>query len=184
MKCNWCLSEPIYIRYHDEEWGRPVHDDQKHFENLILELMHSGLSWLTVLRKRDHFRKAFENFDPYSVALFDEEKIEELLQNAGIIRHRKKIEAAVHNAKLFIQIQKEFGSFDQFIWQFVNDKIVDHHYQDLSQIPAKTELSDQISKELKQRGFKFLGSVTIYSYLQASGLINDHIEACEMKYVK
>jgi DNA-3-methyladenine glycosylase I len=182
MKCNWCLGEPIYIRYHDEEWGVPVRNDQQHFENLILELMHSGLSWLTVLRKRENFRTAFVNFNPIKIAAFDEEKIEELLKNEGIIRHRKKIEATIINAKQFIRIQQEYGSFNDYIWKYVNNEPVMNHYQELSQVPAKTELSDQISKELKQRGFKFLGSVTIYSYLQASGLINDHLEDCELKY--
>lgn len=167
-----------YIKYHDEEWGVPVHDDRKHFEFLILEGVQAGLSWLTILKKRENYRKAYDNFDVKKVSEYDEAKIEELMNNPDIIRNRRKIEASINNAKKFLEVQKEFGSFDNFIWSFVDNNVVKNHWKDLSEIPATSELSDKVSKELKRRGFKFVGSTIIYAHLQAIGLINDHLVTC------
>jgi DNA-3-methyladenine glycosylase I len=177
-RCPWCLGNELYIKYHDEEWGVPVHDDRKHFEFLILEGVQAGLSWLTVLKKRENYRKAYDDFDVKKVSEYDEAKIEELMNNPGLIRNRRKIEASINNAKKFLEVQKEFGSFDNFIWSFVDNKVVKNQWKDLSQIPATSELSDKISKELKKRGFKFVGSTIIYAHLQAIGLINDHLVTC------
>jgi DNA-3-methyladenine glycosylase I len=168
----------LYIKYHDEEWGVPVHDDRKHFEFLILEGVQAGLSWLTILKKRENYRKAYDNFDVKKVSEYDEAKIEELMNNPDIIRNRRKIEASINNAKKFLEVQKEFGSFDNFIWSFVDNNVVKNHWKDLSEIPATSELSDKVSKELKRRGFKFVGSTIIYAHLQAIGLINDHLVTC------
>lgn len=168
----------MYIKYHDEEWGVPVHDDRKHFEFLILEGVQAGLSWLTILKKRENYRKAYDNFDVKKVSEYDEAKIEELMNNPDIIRNRRKIEASINNAKKFLEVQKEFGSFDNFIWSFVDNNVVKNHWKDLSEIPATSELSDKVSKELKRRGFKFVGSTIIYAHLQAIGLINDHLVTC------
>jgi DNA-3-methyladenine glycosylase I len=165
-------------RYHDEEWGVPVHDDNKHFEFLVLEMFQAGLSWLTVLRKRDAFRKAFAGFNPKVVATFDDGDTARLLADAGIIRNRLKIAAAINNAKRFLEIQKEFGRFDKYIWEFVSDEPVVNAWKDLSQIPPRTELSDRLSADLKKRGFKFVGSTIVYAHLQATGLVNDHITGC------
>ena len=180
-RCDWCGTDELYIKYHDEEWGVPVHDERKHFEFLVLESAQSGLSWLTILRKRENYRKAYDNFDPQKVALYDEEKIQELLSNAGIIRNRMKIEASINNAKRFLEIEQEFGSFDAYIWHFVDNKPINNHYQSISEIPATSDLSDKVSKDFKKRGFKFLGSITIYSHLQATGIINDHLDSCFRK---
>ena len=177
-RCPWCGTDELYVKYHDEEWGVPVHDDKKHFEFLVLESAQAGLSWLTVLRKRENYRKAYDNFDAAKVALYDENKLNELIQNAGIIRNRRKIEASINNAKGFLEIQKEFGSFDKYIWSFVNDKPIVNHWHDISQVPATSEISDKVSKDLKSRGFKFLGSTIIYAHLQATGVINDHLISC------
>jgi len=177
-RCPWCGTDELYVKYHDEEWGVPVHDDKKHFEFLVLESAQAGLSWLTVLRKRENYRKAYDNFDAAKVALYDENKLNELIQNAGIIRNRRKIEASINNAKCFLEIQKEFGSFDKYIWSFVNDKPIVNHWHDISQVPATSEISDKVSKDLKSRGFKFLGSTIIYAHLQATGVINDHLVSC------
>jgi DNA-3-methyladenine glycosylase I len=177
-RCPWCGTDPLYIKYHDEEWGEPVHDDIKHFEFLVLESAQAGLNWLTILRKRENYRKAYDGFDPNKVAQYDENKLNELLQNEGIIRNRKKIEASINNAKKFLQIQKEFGSFDKYIWRFVDNKPAINQPQDISQVPATSELSDKVSKDLKARGFKFLGSTTVYAHLQATGIINDHLVSC------
>ncbi|HOK48636.1 MAG TPA: DNA-3-methyladenine glycosylase I [Sedimentibacter sp.] len=177
-RCPWCLGNELYIKYHDEEWGVPVHDDRKHFEFLILEGVQAGLSWLTVLKKRENYRKAYDDFDVKKVSEYDEAKIEELMNNPGLIRNRRKIEASINNAKKFLEVQKEFGSFDNFIWSFVDNKVVKNQWKDLSEIPATSELSDKISKELKKRGFKFVGSTIIYAHLQAIGLINDHLVTC------
>jgi DNA-3-methyladenine glycosylase I len=166
------------VKYHDEEWGVPVHDDNKHFEFLVLESAQAGLSWITILKKRENYRKAYDNFDPNKVALYDENKINQLMQNPGIVRNRKKIEASVNNAKCFLEIQEEFGSFDKYIWSFVDNKPVINKWNDLSEVPANSELSDMISKDLKKRGFKFLGTTIIYSHLQATGIINDHLVSC------
>ena len=177
-RCPWCGNDELYMKYHDEEWGVPVHDDRKHFEFLVLESAQAGLSWLTVLRKRENYRKAYDNFDASKVSEYDELKIEELMQNAGIIRNRRKIEASINNAKRFLEIQKKFGSFDRYIWSFVNNKVVENHWNDIKEVPATSELSDKVSKDLKNRGFKFLGSTIIYAHLQATGLINDHLVGC------
>jgi len=177
-RCPWCGTDELYVKYHDEEWGVPVHDDKKHFEFLVLESAQAGLSWITILRKRENYRKAYENFDAIKVAQYDEEKIKILMQNEGIIRNRKKIEASINNAKLFIEIQKEFGSFDKYIWSFVDNKPLVNHWELISEVPATSELSDRVSKALKARGFKFLGSTIVYSHLQATGIINDHLTSC------
>ena len=177
-RCSWCVGLEIYERYHDEEWGVPVHDEQKHFEFLLLETMQAGLSWITILKRRENYRKAFADFDPKQIAEFDLAKIEQLMQDAGIIRYRKKIEAAVNNAQKFLQIQKDYGSFDSFIWSFTQGKVVKNEWTELNQIAPTTELSDIIAKELKKLGFKFVGSTTIYAHLQAIGVINDHIQDC------
>ena len=177
-RCPWCVNDELYVKYHDEEWGVPVHDDRKHFEFLVLESAQAGLSWITVLRKRENYRKAYDDFDVYKVSEYNEAKIEELMQNAGIIRNRRKIEASINNAKRFLEIQKDFGSFDNYIWSFVDNKVVKNHWNDVTEVPATSELSDTVSKDLKKRGFKFLGSTIIYAHLQATGLINDHLVGC------
>jgi DNA-3-methyladenine glycosylase I len=177
-RCPWCGSDELYIKYHDEEWGVPVHDEKKHFEFLVLESAQAGLNWLTILKKRENYRKAYDDFDANKVAQYDEEKINELLQNEGIIRNRKKIEASINNAKEFLKIQQEFGSFDKYIWGFVNNQPLVNHWEDLSQVPATSELSDTVSAALKKKGFKFLGTTTVYAHLQATGIINDHLTSC------
>lgn len=178
-RCTWCGDDPLYVRYHDEEWGRPVQDDRIMFEFLVLESAQAGLSWITILRKRENYRKAFANFNAKKVARFDENDIERLMSDPGIIRNRLKIKAAISNAQLFLDIQKEFGSFCNFLWGFLPDgKPIVNHWKDMSEVPAKTELSDAISKEMKQRGFKFFGSTICYAHLQATGLVNDHLVDC------
>ena len=166
------------IHYHDTEWGVPQHDDRKLFEFLILEGAQAGLSWDTILRKRENYRQAFDDFDAQKVALYDEAKCTELLQNEGIIRNRLKIASTVQNAKAFLLIQREFGSFDKYIWNFVGEKPIDGKRKSLSEIPAKTEISDAISKDLKKRGFNFVGSTIMYAFMQACGLVNDHLTSC------
>ena len=178
-RCDWVpLDNPLYVKYHDEEWGVPIHDDQLLFEFLVLEGMQAGLSWFTILRKRESFRTAFDHFNPREIALYNEKKIEELMQNSGIIRNRLKISAAIQNAKAFLNVQAEFGSFDSFIWQFVKGKAIVNQWKTLKEIPAKTPLSDTISKDLKKRGFKFVGSTIIYAHMQATGMVNDHTIDC------
>ena len=177
-RCEWANKSEIYSIYHDDEWGKPLHDDQKLFEFLILEGMQAGLSWITILKKREAFSKAYENFDVQKVAGFDQAKVEELMANAGIIRNRSKIEASVTNAKHFLEIVQEFGSFDSYIWKFVDFKPIVNRWTKLSDIPARTELSDQISDDLKRRGFKFVGSTIIYSHMQATGMVCDHLVSC------
>jgi DNA-3-methyladenine glycosylase I len=178
-RCQWVpVDNPLYVKYHDEEWGVPIHDDRLLFEFLVLEGMQAGLSWLTILRKRENFRTAFDHFDPRKIAPYNEKKIEELMQNSGIIRNRLKIVSAVQNAKAFLDVQAEFGSFDTFIWQFVERKSIVNKWKTLKEIPAKTPLSDAISKELKKRGFKFVGSTIIYAHMQATGMVNDHTVDC------
>ena len=177
-RCPWCGKDELYVKYHDVEWGVPVHDDKKHFEFLVLESAQAGLNWLTVLKKRENYRKAYDDFDVNKVSQYDENKFEELMQNAGLIRNKMKISASINNAKLFIELQKEFGSFDKYIWSFVNNNPVINHWNDISEVPATSELSDKVSKELKTRGFKFLGSTIVYAHLQATGLINDHLVNC------
>jgi len=177
-RCEWCLSDPIYIKYHDEEWGRPLTDDRKLFEFLVLESMQAGLSWLTILKKRPGFRQAFCNFEIDKVANFDESKVQELLANPEIIRNKLKIRAAINNAKRVKEIQSEFGSFSNYIWTFVNHQPIIHQFDDINQIPASTPLSDKITKELKKKGFKFIGTTIIYSFMQAVGMVNDHLVGC------
>lgn len=179
IRCAWCGTDPLYVSYHDEEWGKPVYDDQTLFEFLVLESAQAGLSWITVLRKRENYRKAFGNFDVSKVAAFTEEDIERLLQDEGIIRNRLKINAAVTNARLFLGIQKEFGSFSDYIWGFLpGKKPVINTWTDHKNTPARTELSDRISADMKKRGFKFFGTTICYAHMQATGMINDHIESC------
>ena len=177
-RCPWPTTNEIYLRYHDKEWGTPVHDDHRHFEFLVLESAQAGLSWSTILMKRDHYRKAYDHFDPVKVSKYNDQKIEQLLSNTGIVRNRRKIEASINNAKCFLAIQKEFGSFDQYIWGFVNYKPIINRWKNISEIPAKTSLSDQISKDLINRGFRFVGSTILYAHLQAIGIVNDHIVTC------
>ena len=177
-RCDWCKEDELYIKYHDEEWGVPLHDDIRQFEFLVLESAQAGLSWLTVLKKRENYRKAYDNFDPLKVSKYRDGKIDELVGNAGIIRNIKKIEASINNAGRFIEIQKEYGSFDKYIWRFVDYKPVINTWKDISEIPAKTGLSDEISGDLKKRGFKFIGSTIIYAHLQAVGIVNDHLVSC------
>lgn len=177
-RCAWCEKEDIYIEYHDKEWGVPVFDDRKQFEFIVLESAQAGLSWLTILKRRENYRKAYDNYDPEKVAQYDDLKIEELMNNVGIIRNRRKIEASINNAKIFLEIQKEFGSFSNYIWAFVDNKSIVNKHESISEVPATTELSDKVSKELKKRGFKFMGSTIVYAHLQAVGIINDHITTC------
>lgn len=178
MRCPWCGSDELYIKYHDLEWGVPVHDDKMHFEFLVLESAQAGLSWLTVLKKRENYRKAYDDFNPDKVAQYGREKVDELLQNPGIIRNRRKIEASINNAKRFIEIQEEFGSFDCYIWSFVNYQPIMNQWAYISEVPAKTALSDHISAELKKRGFQFFGTTITYAHMQATGLVNDHLTGC------
>ncbi|MCT4777501.1 MULTISPECIES: DNA-3-methyladenine glycosylase I [Exiguobacterium] len=180
-RCPWCGTDPLYVRYHDEEWGKPVHDDLKHFECLTLESAQAGLSWITILRKREHYRDAYANFDVVTVASFDESDVERLMTNPGLVRNRRKIEASINNAKRFIEIQQEFGTFDAYIWSFVDNTVIRNEWESTDDIPASTELSQQVSKDLKRRGFKFLGPTTVYAHLQATGLINDHLTSCFAK---
>ena len=177
-RCPWCLSHPLLIEYHDKEWGTPVHDERQHFEFLTLEAMQAGLSWFIVLQKREIFREALEDFDYHKIAGYGEKDMERIMGFPGIIRNRRKIEAAIHNARMFLAIRKEFGSFDNYIWGFVNFKPVLHSFKTQSEVPVTTELSDRISQDLKKRGFKFLGSVTIYAHLEAIGVVNDHLVSC------
>ena len=180
-RCDWCLSSDLSKKYHDEEWGVPVYDDQKLFEFIILETFQAGLSWITILNKRDNFRLAFDDFDYLKVAQYSENKIQKLLQDSGIIRNQLKIRAAVSNAVAFMKVQKEFSSFSKYIWEFTDGKPIDHNRKSLKEVPATTPLSDEISKDLKKRGFKFVGSTVVYAHMQATGMINDHVEDCWKK---
>lgn len=177
-RCGWCLKTPTYIDYHDREWGLPVHDERKLFEFLTLESAQAGLSWLTILQKRENYREAFSDFDPEKVAKFTDKKIEQLLSNPGIVRNRQKVVAAVTNARLFLDIQKEFGSFDKYSWAFVGGKPIVNRRKSLLEVPATTAESDFFSKDLKKRGFKFTGSTIIYAHMQATGMVNDHLITC------
>ena len=177
-RCPWPTTDPLYLDYHDREWGTPVHDERKHFEFLVLETMQAGLSWHIILKKRDNFRKAFSGFDPGRVARYDERKIQSLLKDPGIVRNRLKIRATVHNARRFLAVQKEFGSFDAYLWKFVGGRPVHNHWKRLGQIPASTPLSDRVSRDLKSRGFKFTGTTVVYAHLQAVGVVNDHLADC------
>lgn len=178
MRCRWVNEDPLYRDYHDYEWGVPVHDDRKLFELLILEGAQAGLSWYTVLKKRDPYREAFDGFDPQRVAAYDEAKVDELLANPGIIRNRLKVQAAVANAQSFLKVQEEFGSFDAYIWRFVGGQPIVNDWKHISDVPATTPQSDAMSKDLKKRGFKFVGSTICYAYMQAAGMVNDHTEEC------
>lgn len=178
FRCPWCLGFDQYIQYHDEEWGVPVHDDRKHFEFLILEGAQAGLSWATILKKREGYRKNFAGFDPVKVARFTEKKLEKILQDPGIIRNRLKVYAAVNNAKRFLEVQKEFGSFDTYIWGFVGGKPIVNKWKSLGQVAPTTKESDALSKDLIRRGFKFVGSTVMYAHMQACGLVNDHLVDC------
>ena len=177
-RCNWAQKNELMAKYHDEEWGRPLHDDQKLFEFLILEGMQAGLSWQTILNKRESFRQAFDNFDPVIVAEYDDTKVNELMNNAGIIRNSLKILASINNAKKYLEVQSAYGSFDHYIWKFIDYKPIVNNWQPMSELPAKTALSDTISADLKKRGFKFIGSTIVYAHLQATGMVNDHLLHC------
>ena len=177
-RCSWPGEDKLMIEYHDKEWGVPVHDDVKHFEFLVLEAAQAGLSWRTVLYKREGYRKAFAGFDPEKVAKYSRAKIEKLILNPAIIRNRLKIESTVHNAKLFLEIQKEFGSFENYCWQFVGGKPIQSHLADGQKLLATSKESDTFSKDLKKRGFKFVGSTVIYAHMQAAGMVNDHVKSC------
>lgn len=178
QRCPWPSDDSLMIKYHDKEWGVPLHNDRKLFEFLILEGFQAGLSWRTILHKRENFRKAFDKFDFNKVAKYDRRKINSLLKDEGIIRNKLKIESAITNAKAFLQVKKEFGTFDKYIWSFVNGKPIDNKFKSLKELPAKTKLSDKISEDLKKRGFKFVGSTIVYAHMQATGMVNDHIIRC------
>ena len=177
-RCSWCEKDDLYRDYHDNEWGNPVYDDDKLFEFLVLETFQAGLSWYTILSKRENFRSAFDYFDYKKIALYKENKIQELLQNAGIIRNQLKIRATVSNAVAFMKVQEEFGSFSKYIWEFTNGKPIENNPKSMKDVPATTPLSDAISKDLKKRGFKFVGSTVVYAHMQATGMVNDHVEDC------
>lgn len=177
-RCSWGTTDIIYLDYHDNEWGRPVHDDKKLFEMLILEGAQAGLSWITILKRRNGYKRAFDNFDVQKVAKYTEKKVQKLIKDPGIIRNKLKIRSAIKNAKVFIDIQTEFGSFDKYIWEFVDNNPILNKFKSIDLVPAKTELSDKISKDLKKRGMSFVGSTIIYAYMQAIGLVNDHVKGC------
>jgi DNA-3-methyladenine glycosylase I len=177
-RCSWCGNDPLYVEYHDTEWGVPLRDEQKLFEFLVLETFQAGLSWITVLRKRENFRKVFDNFDYNKIALYDEDKIAEILQDAGIIRNKLKVRATISNAVAFMKIQAEFGSFSKYIWGFVNDTPIQNNIKSMSEVKATTATSDKLSKDLKKRGFKFVGPTVIYAHMQATGMVNDHAIDC------
>jgi DNA-3-methyladenine glycosylase I len=178
IRCGWSTSDPIYIDYHDKEWGVPVRDDQKLFEFLILEGQQAGLSWITILKKRDNYRKAFANFDAGKIAKFNDKKKVELLQNEGIIRNRLKVDSIVTNAQAYLKIMEETGSFSDYIWKFTDGKQIHNDFKSLKEVPAKTEISDMMSKDLKKKGFKFVGTTICYAYMQAVGMVNDHTKDC------
>lgn len=178
VRCGWAGTDPTYVAYHDTEWGVPVHDERRLFEFLILEGAQAGLSWITILRKRDAYCAAFDDFDPNAVARYDSRRIEKLLGNAGIVRNRLKLESAVKNARAFLKVQAEVGSFAEYQWGFVDGKPIVNHWSSLKQVPARTAVSDKLSKDLKQRGFSFVGSTIIYAHMQAVGMVNDHVIDC------
>lgn len=177
-RCGWSSNDAIMIRYHDTEWGVPVHDDRKLFEFLVLEGAQAGLSWITILKRRDGYRRAFDGFDYEKVAKYDEKKIESLLANPTIIRNRLKIESAINNARALLKVREEFGSFDRYMWQFVDGRPIKNNWKSLRKIPAKTEISDRLSKDLSKRGFRFVGSKICYAHMQATGMVNDHLLSC------
>jgi DNA-3-methyladenine glycosylase I len=178
IRCGWCGDDPLYTQYHDEEWGVPLKDDDQLFEFLILETFQAGLSWITILRKRENFRKAFDHFDYKKIATYGQEKIDSLLQDAGIIRNKLKVNATISNAVAFMEVQKEFGSFSDYIWGFVDGTPIDTKSKTMADVPPNTPLSDTISKDLKKRGFKFVGSTVVYAHMQATGMVNDHVADC------
>lgn len=178
MRCSWPSNDALMIKYHDKEWGVPLHNDKRLFEFLILEGFQAGLSWRTILHKRENFRKAFDNFDFNKVAMYDKRKINSLLKNEGIIRNKLKIEGAITNAKAFLFVRKEFGTFNKYIWSFVDFKPIQNKFKSLKELPARTKLSDKISDDLKKRGFKFVGSTIVYAHMQATGMVNDHVVSC------
>ena len=184
IRCAWSGDDELYCRYHDEEWGIPAHDDARLFEMLNLEGAQAGLSWITILRKRENYRKAFDGFDIDKILTYDDNKIDALMQDTGIVRNRLKIQSVITNAKAFRAVQKEYGSFDSFLWSYVDATPICNSWNDISEIPAKTELSDRISKDLKKRGFKFVGSTIVYAYMQSVGLVNDHICSCSFRFPK
>jgi DNA-3-methyladenine glycosylase I len=178
IRCAWAGTDPIYLKYHDTEWGIPLHDDRKLFEFLLLDGFQAGLSWITILKKRSNYRKAFDHFEPGKMAAYDLYKVKELLANEGIIRNRLKIEAAIQNAKSFLAVQKEFGSFDKYIWQFTGSQTIKNAWKTMTEIPAQTKESVAMSNDLKKRGFKFVGPTICYAFMQAAGMVNDHIVDC------
>jgi DNA-3-methyladenine glycosylase I len=177
-RCEWCLKDELYLHYHDEEWGVPVHDEQQLFEFLMLEGVQAGLSWLTVLRKRETYREAYDGFDPQKIANYGSEKLLELINNKGIVRNKLKINAAVKNARAFLKIQENVGSFDRYIWAFVGGETIQNRFEKLQDIPTETEISRMISKDMKKRGFLFVGPTIIYAHMQATGMVNDHLISC------
>lgn len=183
-RCEWCLKDPLYVEYHDKEWGKPVHDDKKLFEFLVLESFQAGLSWLTILKKRENFRKAFAGFDVKKVAKFDRKKFNSLMKDAGIVRNRLKIEAAINNAKCFIAIQKEYGSFDKYVWNFVGGKRIENSRKTLKDVPATSAISDAMSEDMGKRGFRFRGTTICYAFMQAVGMVNDHVDDCWRKMTR
>lgn len=178
QRCPWADSHPLLMEYHDTEWGVPLHDESRHFEYLMLETMQAGLSWLTILKKREAFRKEFAGFDPEKIASFESSDIDRMMQNPGIIRYRKKLEAAVHNAGRFLQIRQDFGSFDRYLWSFTDGRPLQHRIESQNDVPVKNQLAEEVSADLKRRGFRFIGAVTVYAHLQAVGVINDHLTSC------
>jgi DNA-3-methyladenine glycosylase I len=177
-RCSWVNQDPLYIDYHDHEWGVPVYDDRLLFEYLNLEGAQAGLSWYTILKKRDNYRKAFDYFDPEKIISYDQNKIEELLHNEGIVRNRLKVNAVITNARAFLQVVEDFGSFNKYIWSFVDGKPIQNHFKEMAEVPATTDISDILSKDLKKRGFKFVGSTICYAFMQAVGMVNDHVMMC------
>ena len=181
IRCGWSEKDDLYRKYHDEEWGKPVYDDATIFEFLVLESFQAGLSWYMILKKRENFKIAFDHFNYQKIALYPDEKIEELMNNAGIVRNKLKILATINNAQKFMEVQKEFGSFSKYIWDFVDEKPIVNHPKTLAEVPATTEISNALSQDLKKRGFKFLGSTVIYAHMQATGMVNDHLTDCHCK---
>ncbi|PIE35539.1 DNA-3-methyladenine glycosylase I [candidate division KSB3 bacterium] len=177
-RCGWAGTDPLYVQYHDEEWGVPIHNDRKWFEKILLDSAQAGLSWITILRKREHYRQAYDEFDYHKIAEYDEKKIETLLSNSGIVRNRRKIEASVRNARAFLEIQRAFGTFDTYLWQFVDGTPKINAWHTLEELPSKTAESEALSKDLIQRGFKFVGPTICYAFMQAGGMVNDHLVTC------
>ncbi|MGB7291909.1 MAG: DNA-3-methyladenine glycosylase I [Thermodesulfobacteriota bacterium] len=177
-RCEWVWHDPLLIEYHDKEWGVPVHDDRLLFEFLVLDAFQAGLSWSIILKKRQNIRRAFRDFDPFKIAKFSKSKVDRLLRDSGIIRNKLKIESTISNAKSFLEVRKEFGSFDRYIWQFVNNRTIQNRWKSIKELPAKTEKSDLMSKDLKKKGFRFVGSTICYAFMQAAGMVNDHVVSC------